>query len=99
MTKKRKLVGVVGPRKSLIGEDHHRAKISDAMIEHIRDLHEIEGLGYRQIAKKLGMSRHTIAKICTYRVRACTPDGYKSVEMKSEGSKFVYDVVLTKPPE
>jgi transcriptional regulator with XRE-family HTH domain len=36
--------------------------ISVALFHHIRQLYEREGLSQRQIAKKLGISRNTVAK-------------------------------------
>ena len=46
-----------------------RKKIPDEIVETIRDMHEIEGLGYRKIAKLLELSRHYVAKICRYERR------------------------------
>jgi transposase len=46
-----------------------RKKIPDEIVEKIRDMHELNGLGYRKIAKMLDLSRHYVAKICRYERR------------------------------
>lgn len=66
-----------------IGETHQNAKLTDAMVESIRDLHEYENQGYTQIARSLGMSYNTIKKICTYERRAQRPERWKRVAVKS----------------
>ena len=49
----------------IIGESHPRAKLSDAMVETLRDLNE-EGIGYRRLAKMFNLPRSTVACICQY---------------------------------
>ncbi|WP_429474741.1 helix-turn-helix domain-containing protein [Paraburkholderia atlantica] len=52
-----------------VGQDHQRAKLSDAAVELIRKLHE-EGMSYRVIAEKFEIAKSTVQDICTYRRRA-----------------------------
>jgi len=58
-----------------IGEDHPRAKLSDAEVEAIRDEYEagLDGsgpkIGYRRLAKKWGVTPSTVRNIVTYRKR------------------------------
>lgn len=69
-----------------IGQHHHNARISDEMVDKIRELHEDEGLGYRRIAKLLGIKRQTVQKICNYERRAQTPTRWKKITDQKAGS-------------
>ena len=62
-----------------IGESHHNCKIKDCVVDRIREMHEDEGIGYRTIAKVLGLSRHTVRDICRYTRRAQTIEKWKKV--------------------
>lgn len=53
-----------------VGEDHPGAKLTNAEVECIRELHETEGLGYGLLAVKFELSKSAIAKICRYERRA-----------------------------
>ena len=64
-----------------VGETHHNARISDAIVDQIRDRHEDYGCGYLQLAREFGISKNTIRKICTYQGRAQTPVRYKTVKV------------------
>lgn len=44
-------------------------KLSDHEVELIRYLHEVEGWGYRRLAKKFEVSKTHIRRICAYLVR------------------------------
>lgn len=72
-TRLRRLVRVnEGGRR--IGEDHHRAKLSDADIDQILALRDA-GLSYGKIAEKFddlpgGIGKSTVRDICTGRIRA-----------------------------
>lgn len=66
-----------------IGQHHHNAKISDEMIDKIREMHEEQGIGWRRLAKMLGMSVNTVKKICLYERRAQTPERWKKVPDKT----------------
>lgn len=67
-----------------VGETHHNATISDALVELIRDKHEYEGIGYRRLARELNLSPGTVNKICTYERRAARVVKWKKV-MVSNG--------------
>lgn len=51
------------------GETHSGAQLTDREVDLMRRLHEIEGWGYKRIAKKMGCSKHTARDICKYRYR------------------------------
>lgn len=69
-----------------IGESHPRARLSDATIDLIRELHEDKGKSYGYIAMKLSstmnmkISKVFVQMICTYRRRAQIPDRWVRVE-------------------
>lgn len=62
-----------------IGETHHRARITDSMVEQIRDLHEYDGKTPRQIAASLGLTFRTVKKICDYERRVQVPHSWRRV--------------------
>ena len=62
-----------------IGEQHHNARIPDAIVDRIRDRHEDDGLGYKALSFEFSLSVNTIRKICTYERRAQTPERWKRV--------------------
>lgn len=64
----KRIVGV-NDRGLRVGQDHQRAKLTDAAVEMIRRLHE-EGMSYRVIASKFEIAKSTVQDICTYRRRA-----------------------------
>lgn len=73
-TRLRRLVRInEGGRR--IGEDHHRAKLSDADVDQILALRDA-GLSYGKIAAKFddiaenGIGKSTVRDICTGRIRA-----------------------------
>lgn len=72
----KKLIGV-NDRGLRVGQDHQRAKLSDAAVELIRRLHE-DGMSYRVIAEKFEIAKSTVQDICTYRRRAQTPAKWRS---------------------
>ena len=51
-----------------IGATHHRARIAEAVVEHIRELQQL-GWGYRRIARHLTMSKWTVKDICDCTIR------------------------------
>lgn len=71
----------VNERGHPIGEFHHNARLSDAQVDRIRELHEDEGLGYKRIAKLLGISRNTVHGICVYKRRAESIAGWKKLSV------------------
>ena len=66
----KRIVGV-NERGLRVGQDHQRAKLTDAAVEMIRRLHE-DGVSYRVIAIKFDIAKSTVQDICTYRRRAQT---------------------------
>jgi DNA invertase Pin-like site-specific DNA recombinase len=64
----KKIIGV-NERGLRVGQDHQRAKLSDAAVEMIRRLHE-GGMSYRVIAIKFEISKAMVCYICTYQKRA-----------------------------
>lgn len=63
----KKMIGV-NERGLRVGQDHQRAKLSDAAVEMIRRLHE-DGLSYRVIAEKFEISKTLVCYICLYQRR------------------------------
>lgn len=62
-------VVAVNDRGRRIGQDHPNAKLTDADVELIRDLHESEGLSYSALAEKFGVSKMAICYIVKCRRR------------------------------
>jgi hypothetical protein len=52
-----------------VGESHHRSRISNAMVEKVRDLREISHLSYAAISEETGVPMSSVAMICTYQRR------------------------------
>lgn len=61
-----------------IGQGHHNAKLTDADVRLIRQLHE-EGMTYAQIAQKFDANRFHIGRICRYERRASFAVRFKDV--------------------
>lgn len=77
----------VNDRGKRIGEDHHRAKLTDADIDLVFELREA-GLSYLEIASKFddiegGISRSTIRDILKGRRRAQMPAATRRVLVRS----------------
>ena len=53
-----------------IGEQHHRAKLTDADVRLIRTLHADHGLSYSQLSDKFEAPKRTIRAFCAYERRA-----------------------------
>lgn len=69
-----------------IGEDHHRAKLSNTDVDLILELRD-EGLSYSAIASKFddvpgGIAKSTVRDICTGRIRAQLPADFRRVAPK-----------------
>ena len=52
-----------------IGQYHHRATVDDETVGLMRDLHEVRGLSYGQLALKFKRPYHYVKKICRYERR------------------------------
>ncbi|WP_205203172.1 hypothetical protein [Azonexus hydrophilus] len=63
-----------------IGEEHPNAKLTDAEVERIRDLHEFDGMTYKALAEKFEVSKWCIGRICRYERRAQRPTNWKTIE-------------------
>jgi len=51
------------------GEQHHTTRASDTDVALVRDLYELHGIGYGELAKKFDVTRNTIRSWCIYRTR------------------------------
>ncbi len=80
--KGKKMIVAVNEQGYRIGSSQHNCRLSDEIVDQIRDMHEDLGIGYRKIAKHLNLKRSTVQKICNYERRAQTPDRWKKVETK-----------------
>lgn len=56
-----------------VGETHHRATCSDALVNKLRDMHENYGYGYRRLARQFNLPFKTVMKWLSYERRAQTP--------------------------
>jgi len=65
-----------------IGESHHNAVISDALVDEMRARHEDDGLGYRKISREFKVALTTVRKICTYERRAQTAERWKVIRQR-----------------
>lgn len=72
-----------------VGETHHNARISDAIVDRIRELHEDEGYGYLAICKELNISLTAVRKICTYERRAQTPVRWKRLKLVPQKANVI----------
>lgn len=53
-----------------VGQDHHRAKLTDAQVAAMRVLRKTKGATYRQLAAQFKCSMWTARDIVDYRTRA-----------------------------
>ena len=74
----------VNARGYPIGQNHHNSTIPDVVVSIMRRLHEDEGLGYGAIARRFGISKSAVQKICNYRLRAQQPEGYRRINRRDE---------------
>lgn len=63
-----------------LGEAHHRAKLTDADVEFIRDIYDEGMTSYGTLAKVFGVSKAQIRNIITFRRRATTIAAYRTVD-------------------
>jgi DNA-binding NarL/FixJ family response regulator len=61
-----------------VGQDHHRAKLTNRDVELIRKLKE-DGMSVRKIAERFDVSTSTIEKISYYSIRNQFPTRFKQV--------------------
>lgn len=55
-----------------IGESHPKAKLSNADVDRMREMHEDANVSERCIARRFGVSRRTVRDILSYKNRAQT---------------------------
>lgn len=53
-----------------VGEDHQRAKLTNAEVDRLLELHEDHAVGYRRLAELFAVSKRTVRNICNYERRA-----------------------------
>lgn len=70
----------VNERGLRVGQDHHRAKLTDADIDMLLALHE-EGWGYRRLAAKFEISRSHAQRLCKGRQRSQRVASWKKVQV------------------
>lgn len=68
----------IGESGKRVGESHQRAKLTDDEVELIRRLHE-QGESYAKLAKKFGVCRWHVGRLCRYERRASTTVKVKRV--------------------
>ena len=78
-----KVVGVsdTGHR---VAEDHpnHNPKITQLLVDTLRELHEDYGIGYGCLSIMFGVSRGYIAQICRYDKRVSYATRYKTIQVR-----------------
>ncbi len=67
-----------------IGEDHHRAKLTNHEVELIREMHE-GGWGYGRLAAKFDVAKSTIQYLCNGQRRNQAMFGVKTLVWASHG--------------
>lgn len=70
----------------IIGQHHHRAKLSDSLVQKLRDLHEHWGLGWRRLSAQFELNPVTVKKILAYERRNSTAVAYRYRECKDVAS-------------
>lgn len=64
-----------------VGEYHQNARLSDAEVDQVRDLHEFAGWTYTQIAVAYGVSKWSISRICRFERRNQIYEFWKKVRV------------------
>lgn len=64
----------------VIGQDHHRAKLTDHEVRVVRALH-LDGLGYAAIAAKMEISKSQVRNIVKGIKRGQTATGHRRVHL------------------
>lgn len=75
----RKRIGI-NERGLRIGEDHQNAKLTDAEVELIRELHR-EGLSYKTLAGKFEVSKSLIRYIVQFKRRGQVASDWRTVHI------------------
>ena len=66
--------------KRRIGESHHRAKLTNAEVEVIRQLHAEKAMGYRKLAQKFDVASCTVRNIIKLRTRVQMPTEWRVIK-------------------
>jgi hypothetical protein len=77
-----RVVVAVNDQGRRIGETHHNALISDALVDQIRARREDDGLAYKDVAREFSVALSTVKKICTYVRRAQTAERWKTIRIR-----------------
>jgi hypothetical protein len=64
-----------------IGQDHHRAKLTNGEVEMLIQMHE-EGIGYRRLAIMFDVSPSAVRYIVKGRIRAQYPTEFRVVHIR-----------------
>jgi hypothetical protein len=79
MAKVTRIVIAVNEKGYRVGMSHQNARIPDATVDAMRDLHEDHSIGYGTLSTMFNIDRGTVAKICRYERRAQTPENWKTI--------------------
>ncbi len=71
----------VNDRGYVIGEQHHRAKLTDHEVDLVLELLD-DGMSERLVAEKMEISRRTVRDIKAGRIRAQTPYRYLGADKR-----------------
>ena len=65
-------------------EDHHNynGRITQVIVDALRELHEDYGIGYGCLSMMFGISRGYIAQICRYEKRVSYATRYKTIQVR-----------------
>jgi len=73
------MIVAVNDKGYRIGSSHHNSRISDEMVDKIREMREDLCMKYLEIALALNLTKSVVAKICQYERRAQTPYRWKRI--------------------
>ena len=66
----------------IIGEAHHRARLTNHEVDLIRELREEHRMTYAQLAAMYSVPKSTIQMICSYKRRASTATQWRPVKKR-----------------
>jgi DNA-binding transcriptional regulator YiaG len=56
-------------RRANWGAFHHKARLSTAQVDEMRELHEQARMSYKKLAARFNVAKETVAAVCAYRRR------------------------------
>lgn len=68
----------------LVGEYHHRARLSDDQVEQLRSTREEKGTSYAELAKMFGISKSSVRDLVTYQRRGQIYERWKDGKANKE---------------